>query len=107
MARRRKDGKKATAYFDYNLLFILIFLLCFGLVMLYSSSSYTSANLYDDSAHYLKLQFRNILVGVIPMYFFARVDYHFWKKFGFFARKASNILNRRRAKGRKVLCRDG
>ena len=70
MARRRKDGKKATAYFDYNLLFILIFLLCFGLVMLYSSSSYTSANLYDDSAHYLKLQFRNILVGVIPMYFF-------------------------------------
>ena len=85
MARRRKDGKKATAYFDYNLLFILIFLLCFGLVMLYSSSSYTSANLYDDSAHYLKLQFRNILVGVIPMYFFARVDYHLWKKFGFFA----------------------
>ena len=85
MARRRKDGKKATAYFDYNLLFILIFLLCFGLVMLYSSSSYTSANLYDDSAHYLKLQFRNILVGVIPMYFFAKVDYHFWKKFGFFA----------------------
>lgn len=85
MARRRKDGKKATAYFDYNLLFILIFLLCFGLVMLYSSSSYTSANLYDDSAHYLKLQFRNILVGVIPMYFFARVDYHFWKKFVFFA----------------------
>ena len=53
--------------------------------MLYSSSSYTSANLYDDSAHYLKLQFRNILVGVLPMYFFARVDYHFWKKFGFFA----------------------
>lgn len=85
MARRRKDGKKATAYFDYNLLFILIFLLCLGLVMLYSSSSYTSANLYDDSAHYLKLQFRNILVGVIPMYFFARIDYHFWKKFGFFA----------------------
>jgi cell division protein FtsW len=85
VARRRKDGKKATAYFDYNLLFILIFLLCFGLVMLYSSSSYTSANLYDDSAHYLKLQFRNILVGVIPMYFFAKVDYHFWKKFGFFA----------------------
>ena len=85
MARRRKDGKKATAYFDYNLLFVLIFLLCFGLVMLYSSSSYTSANLYDDSAHYLKLQFRNILVGVIPMYFFAKIDYHFWKKFGFFA----------------------
>ena len=27
------------------------------------------------------------------------------KKFGFFVRKGSTILNRRRAKGRKVLCK--
>lgn len=27
------------------------------------------------------------------------------KKFGFFARKVTNILKRRRAKGRKVLCK--
>ena len=53
---KRRRGEKKTTYFDYNLLFIIIFLLCFGLVMLYSSSSYTSANKYGDSAHYLKLQ---------------------------------------------------
>ena len=89
---RRERGEKKTTYFDYNLLFIIIFLLCFGLVMLFSTSSYTSANKYGDSAHYLKLQLRNIAVGLIPMYLFAKIDYHFWKKFGLFAYIASILL---------------
>ena len=89
---RRKRGEKGTTYFDYSLLFILIFLLCFGLVMLYSSSSYTSANKYGDSAHYLKLQLRNILVGLVPMIFFAKVDYRIWRKFGTLAYQGSFFL---------------
>ena len=89
---RRERGEKKTTYFDYNLLFIIIFLLCFGLVMLFSTSSYTSANKYGDSAHYLKLQLRNILVGLIPMYLFAKIDYHFWKRFGLFAYIGSILL---------------
>ena len=84
MAGKRRE-KKATTYFDYNLLFITIFLLCFGLVMLYSSSSYTSASKYGDSAYYLKLQLRNIIIGLIPMIFLAKVDYRVWKKFGILA----------------------
>ena len=81
MAERRKKEHQ-TAYFDYNLLFIVIFTLCFGLVMLYSSSSYTSANDYGDSAHYLKLQIRNILLGTVAMAFLAKVDYTVWRKYG-------------------------
>lgn len=84
MAQRR-HREKGTTYFDYNLLFIVIFLLCFGLVMLYSSSSYVAANTYGDSAHYLKLQIRNIAIGAIPMVFFAMVDYRVWKKFSWLA----------------------
>lgn len=79
---KRRRGEKKTTYFDYNLLFIIIFLLCFGLVMLYSSSSYTSANKYGDSAHYLKLQARNIAIGLVFMFYFAKQDYHVWRKFG-------------------------
>ena len=79
---KRKRGEKKITYFDYNLLFIIIFLLCFGLVMLYSSSSYTSANKYGDSAHYLKLQARNIAIGLVFMFYFAKKDYHVWRKFG-------------------------
>lgn len=41
MARRQEKEKKQKPirYFDYSLLFLIIFLLCFGLVMLYSTSS--------------------------------------------------------------------
>ena len=44
MAIRRKvlrEGtRKKIEYFDYNLLAVLIFIICFGLIMLYSASAY-------------------------------------------------------------------
>ena len=91
-SKNKEKKEKGIPYFDYNLLFIVIFLLCFGLVMLYSSSAYTSAIKNHDSMHYLKLQIRNIVLGLIPMVFLAKVDYRYWKKLGFFAYIASLIL---------------
>ena len=41
-ARRRKKKKKLLN-FDYTLLLIVIFILAFGLVMLYSTSAYAAA----------------------------------------------------------------
>lgn len=61
--------------------------------MLYSSSSYVAANTYGDSAHYLKLQIRNILVGLVPLIFFAKVDYHVWKRFVGLAYISAFFLN--------------
>ena len=63
MAKRqtKKRKEKAVSYFDYNLLFLVVFLVCFGLVMLYSSSSYLCANssMYGyDGAFYLKKQLK-------------------------------------------------
>lgn len=84
----RKREKKAISYFDYNLLFLVIFLICFGLVMLYSSSSYICANssLYGyDGAYYLKKQLRNYILGAFGMVFFIAVPYQKWKKFGWLA----------------------
>ena len=91
-SKNKEKKEKGIPYFDYNLLFIVIFLLCFGLVMLYSSSAYTSAIKNHDSMHYLKLQIRNIVLGLIPMVFLAKVDYRYWKKLGFFAYIVSLIL---------------
>ena len=88
----RKRKQKGTTYLDYNLLFIVIFLLCFGLVMLYSSSSYISANTYGDSAHYLKLQLRNMAIGAVFMWMMAKIDYHVWKRFYFLAYIGSLFL---------------
>ena len=41
MAKQR--GK--TKYFDYSLLVIILFLVCFGLVMVYSTSYYSGMRL--------------------------------------------------------------
>ena len=91
--RKQKEKKeKGIPFFDYNLLFIVIFLLCFGLVMLYSSSSYTSANRYNDSMHYLKLQIRNILLGMAAMAAMTAIDYRWWKKLGVTAYVVSFLL---------------
>ena len=91
--RKQKEKKeKGIPFFDYNLLFIVIFLLCFGLVMLYSSSSYTSANRYHDSMHYLKLQIRNILLGIAVMAVMTAIDYRWWKKLGVAAYVVSFLL---------------
>ena len=90
MAERetKKRKEKAISYFDYNLLFLVIFLICFGLVMLYSSSSYICANssLYDyDAAYYLKKQLRNYILGAFGMVFFIAVPYQKWKSMGWLA----------------------
>ena len=80
---KNREKKRTISYFDYNLLFLIIFLICFGLVMLYSSSSYLCANSakYNyDGAYYLKLQVRNALIGAAGMAFFAWVDYRVRKK---------------------------
>jgi cell division protein FtsW len=60
--------------------------------MLYSSSSYTAANTYGDSAHYLKNQLRNIAVGSFAMFVFARTDYHRWRRWGFLAYLGAFLL---------------
>lgn len=87
-----REKKKRIAYFDYNLLFLIIFLLGFGLVMLYSSSAYISANKYGDDAYYLKRQLRNIGLGAVMMFIMAKIDYRIWKKFGTLAYFGSFVL---------------
>ena len=56
MGRRpgRKSGtkEKTIKYFDYTLLFVIIFLVCFGLVMLYSTSSYMAEVNYGNDMFY-------------------------------------------------------
>ena len=52
--RKRRAGAAAgEMYFDYDLLLVIIFLMCFGLVMLYSVSSYKAdADFGNDLYHF-------------------------------------------------------
>lgn len=70
-----------SSFFDYSLLFIILFLVAFGLVIVYSTSSYTAQLQFDDAAYFLKHQAAAALVGCVAMLFVANMDYHIWKKF--------------------------
>lgn len=84
MARGQKK-KRQIKYFDYSLLFIIIFLICFGLVMLYSTSAYDAQLTFKDPTHYLKRQGFAFGLGLAGMFVISRIDYRVWKRFGGFA----------------------
>ncbi len=67
-------------YFDYSLLVIILFLVGFGLVMVYSASSYTAALDYGDSAYFFKRQAIFAVMGVACMLVISKIDYHFLKR---------------------------
>ena len=67
-------------YFDYSLLFIILFLVGFGLVMIYSTSSYTAALDFGDAAYFFKRQAVFAVLGIVCMLIVSKVDYHFLKR---------------------------
>ena len=72
--------EKPIRYFDYSLLFLIIFLLCFGLVMLYSTSSYYGSTRFGDAAYYLKRQLFATSLGFVAMFIVSMIPYRFWMK---------------------------
>ena len=67
---------------DFGLLVIVLFLIAFGLVMIYSSSYYNAAKYYNDPMLFVKAQFKNFLLGLVLMFMVMSVDYHIYiKKF--------------------------
>ena len=81
-SRRRVAVKKKTVhYFDYSLLAIIIFLMCFGLIMLYSISSYESQTQYGDGMYFLKRQGIIGLGSIAVMMWVSRWDYHRFSKY--------------------------
>ena len=85
MANRIKEKYMAgKRYFDYPMLFLVIFLICFGLVMIYSTSSYKSTVTYGNSYHWLLRQAVAIVLGAVAMVVCCKLDYRIMKseKFG-------------------------
>ena len=91
----RRNKKQAEYFFDYTLLFIVLFLLGFGMIMVYSTSSYEaslSASLKYDEAYYLKHQALAAVMGLVAMIVVANIPYHFWERFAVLGYFLSAIL---------------
>lgn len=88
--RRRK--RKKEYFFDYTLLFVVLFLLGFGMIMIYSTSSYEASVELGNPMYYLKKQAGAGLLGLVAMFFIARIPYHFWERFATLGYIVSVIL---------------
>ena len=84
---RKRSGERKdrdwTQYFDFDLLLVIIFLMCFGLVMLYSTSAYSAQADFNNDMFYFSKQ---AFVGVVSfgvMLLVSRIDYHFYGAFSF------------------------
>lgn len=73
--------KSKSQYFDYGLLAIVIFLMCFGLVMLYSTSSYSAALKFNGNSMYYFSRQAVISAGsLVALLFISKIDYHWYAK---------------------------
>lgn len=88
----RRGQQNRESYMDYSLLFIVLFLLGFGLIMVYSTSSYEANLDFGDSAYYLKKQLFATVLGLIAMTVVANIPYHFWEKFAVLGYIVSAVL---------------
>lgn len=79
--RRKRRKEQSEYFFDYSLLFIVLFLLGFGLIMIYSASSYEAFSDFQDAAFYLKKQAKAIVMGMFVMIVVANIPYQFWERF--------------------------
>ncbi len=71
---------REESYIDYSLIFIILFLLAFGLIMLYSTSSYEAGLDFGDSAYYFKHQLVPTLLGLAGMVVMSYIPYRFWAR---------------------------
>ena len=66
---------RRRSYFDVSLLIAIVFLVGFGLLMVYSTSSYDAMNKYGDSMFYLKNQAKACIIGFALIGIFIALNY--------------------------------
>jgi cell division protein FtsW len=77
---------------DYILLAVVLFLIGFGLLMIYSTSSYEASTDYGDAAYYLKRQIQSTLFGFGALIIAINIPYKKLQKLDLFAIILSAVL---------------
>lgn len=71
-----KEKKRRREPPDYSLVLVVLILVGFGLVVLYSTSAWNGQVKFADGAYYLKKQFSATALGLTAMYAVSKIDYH-------------------------------
>ena len=88
MAKKNKPKR----FYDYSLLFCIIFLTAFGLVMIYSASSYMAQLRYDNASYFMMRQLKIAAAGLAMTIVISKMDYHWYAKFAVLAYGLSYVL---------------
>lgn len=78
---RRVKRKRVHRFYDFSLLVTIICLIVFGLIMIYSSSSYNAQVNGLPANYYMKRQAALALVGFVLMIVISGMDYHLFAIF--------------------------
>jgi len=88
-----KNKKRSQRFYDYSLLFAIVFLTIFGLVMIYSASSYTAQLNHDgNAAYFMTRQGAIAMGGFVLMVMVSKMDYHWYARFSGLAILISWVL---------------
>ena len=75
--KRKKKKNFRGGYYDYNLLAIVILLICFGLIMLYSTSAYEAQmKFHGDDMYYFRRQAQISVGAIVIAILISKLDYH-------------------------------
>lgn len=77
---------------DFPLLISIIILLCIGIIMVSSASSYSALANYDNSNFFLTKQLGFAIFGVVCMLIISTIDYRKYKKFTYLFFGAALVL---------------
>lgn len=92
---RNKTKRVRTDRYDFGLLFVVLTLVLFGVVMIFSASYYTtmSSEIYNyDMFYYLKRQGLWAILGTVGMIIAMNIPYQFWKRIAPLAYILSNLI---------------
>lgn len=87
-----RKKKRVRRFYNYSLLFTVIFVTVFGLIMIYSASSYTAQLMYGDAGYFMKKQALIAAGGLVVMVIISKINYHFFAKFAALAYVMSYVF---------------
>lgn len=84
---------KEVSYFDYTFFLVFLFLIGFGLVMVYSASYYEGMIMNDgDAAYYLKKQALAVAIGFVGVFVTYKLPYQIYRGLGWIPYIASAVI---------------
>jgi cell division protein FtsW len=90
--RSREKVTAPTRGFDIPLLLVVVALLVFGLVMLYSASWDFSLGAFGDPLKMFNRQVLWMVLGIVSAFLLARFDYHHWRRLALLVMTLTIIL---------------